>query len=601
MDTGLRGRHAPVCGASFGIGRAAALALAGERADLTVLARSRDALVALLVLTILATPACDAGTTTAPGPELDAQGGVPDAAVDAPPDPGPDVLPDVAHVAETSMDIAAAEVATADVATDVTPDSAPAVDIVPDGDADAAPEVGPPPEPPSLLLTVVGVPATMNGSSPALFTDGTEAPFSLHLARDRFTLDALLEPGSGPAAWETLAIGCDHDLATADATPLPAGEPFGVDALEAIEQGPEGYRLSVTAANPAPDDATITCSAEVEGPGGDSVAAPLTFVTRTLPPHLDPFVAPDTWLVVLSRDIFQLHAEPLDDGTWWITSEYLPGGDGIPDFDEAWLQLGIFAADNPASTALVRARLLDVVRDHAHRIFGLDPDGAPTPEGVPLHLYFEGDPGAPPPDVFDGTFSRIALGGDGKPDDQIAGTVGRALIDWNNQGHEDDAVYGLGVFPTAIVRQVLANPFGALLLEQLLPGVGDPIGTLPMDADILSPDFDPDTWPDSDAVDRYTLLEFAVEMGGLALASTLCHEMGHSLGLVPYGLPPDGLFAGVEDLVFTDHFVASAHIDTAGLNVMQTGAVTNWVEALGQVPEFNALNLAYLRRQIVVE
>lgn len=48
MNTSLAGRHALVCGASAGIGRAAALALAGLGASVTALARSREKLSALL-------------------------------------------------------------------------------------------------------------------------------------------------------------------------------------------------------------------------------------------------------------------------------------------------------------------------------------------------------------------------------------------------------------------------------------------------------------------------------------------------------------------------------------------------------------------------
>ncbi|HEX9795188.1 MAG TPA: SDR family NAD(P)-dependent oxidoreductase, partial [Planctomycetota bacterium] len=44
----LEGRHALVCGASAGIGRAAALALAARGAAVSVLARSRVRLAALL-------------------------------------------------------------------------------------------------------------------------------------------------------------------------------------------------------------------------------------------------------------------------------------------------------------------------------------------------------------------------------------------------------------------------------------------------------------------------------------------------------------------------------------------------------------------------
>lgn len=47
MDLSLTGKHALVCGASAGIGRATALALAGLGAEVTVLARSADKLRAL--------------------------------------------------------------------------------------------------------------------------------------------------------------------------------------------------------------------------------------------------------------------------------------------------------------------------------------------------------------------------------------------------------------------------------------------------------------------------------------------------------------------------------------------------------------------------
>ena len=529
----------------------------------------------------LALVACEAGAPE-PADPVGADG-VSAADADAAANPGAAGLPDT--------DAGPAPVPSAD--------ALDGVDTLEGVDAPEEVDDGPPPGPPALLLTVVEAPAVMNGSLPAVFDSGTEAPFVLHVNREDFTLDAMLTPGSGPAWWDTLAVACDLDLMTPDGLPLPADTLFGVDVLE--EGGGGAWRrLHVTAANPAPHNMAITCQATLEGPGGEASSA-LTFVTEDLPPHLDPFVEPDVWLVVLSRDIFEIHAEPKDSGGWWVWSDHVPAGDGVLDFDEAFMLMGLFSPDAPAAMATVKSWLLAVIRQHAHDIFGLDDAGAPTAEGVPLQLYFEGDAGAPPADVWDGSFSRIALGGDGTPEDQENNIVGRATVDWNNQGHEDDAEYGLGVYPSGIVRQVLGNPLGALLLEQLMPMTGDPIGTLPIDEVILAPDFDPETYADLDAVDRYTILRFAVEMGGLAVASTLCHEMGHSLGLVPYGLPPDGLFAGLPGLTFLDNDVPSAHVDTPGLNVMQTGAVTNWVEALEDDPRFNAVNMAYLRRRLIVK
>ena len=41
----------------------------------------------------------------------------------------------------------------------------------------------------------------------------------------------------------------------------------------------------------------------------------------------------------------------------------------------------------------------------------------------------------------------------------------------------------------------------------------------------------------------------------------------------------------------------AAHV----LETFQTGAVTNWGEALSRKPHFNPLNLAYLQRRLIAE
>jgi hypothetical protein len=361
---------------------------------------------------------------------------------------------------------------------------------------------------------------------------------------------------------------------------------------------PERRRLRLTEAA-LPDGSTVSCSATVAGPGGTGTSA-LTFLAGTLPPALDPFPEPDTWLVLLSRDLFRLEVSPQPDGTRRLSSAYLPRGNGEVDLDEPLYELGLLSRRAPESARLVKARLLAELRRKAHDIFGLGADGQPGPDGVPLRLWFEGDPGAPAvADYPGGRFSMIALGGDGTPEEQAENLVGRADLDWNNRLKNDNSVYGRGVYATGIVRQALASPLSLLLLGGILPGRGTPIGEGPDDARLLAPDFDPAAAsPDLRA--RHQVYSTVLRLLSSALAATLCHEIGHSIGLVPSGPPPLGLFAELPGLDFTVKDSTGPHLDTPGLNVEQSGATTNWMDALTEEPRFNELSLAYLRRRLVV-
>jgi len=307
--------------------------------------------------------------------------------------------------------------------------------------------------------------------------------------------------------------------------------------------------------------------------------------------------------VLLDRDTWALDITAQADGTTEMRSRYASNGDGVDDFDAPFYEIGLMPTTDPAAAASIRAHLIRRVRAIVNGIYDLDPEGRPTANGVDLRLYFEGDAGAPDPADFgseSNRFSMIALTGDGDTGDQLGGTFGRALIDWNNQDVEDDTVYGLGVWPTAIVRTILRNPAGALLLSDMRPALGGtPYGLAEGDALFIGQDVDPGTLPANfrQRATRYNLL---IQFGSLALAAILSHEIGHSLGLVPYGAPPAGLFAGIEaDWVVS--LAPDAHIDTAGLNVMQTGGSVNWLEAAtGDLPRFEPLSWAYLRRQLVV-
>lgn len=453
---------------------------------------------------------------------------------------------------------------------------------------DAEPEtadVGPPAEP-SITLTIADIPVAMNGTVPSL-----DPPLTWRLRANRahLTLDVRALPGSGPI--DTIVVTCAADDV---AHPIPAAGPVG-----------DGHwRATIDEASAFPDGARVDCAATATGPGGEGSAA-VDFDAATLPAELDPFPAVDEWLVTLTRDISRLEVTDLGGGLASLRSIYMPQGNGVVDLDEPFLEMGIFSSENADARAVVKAHLIAKIRKNLYDIYGLDASGAPTADGVKIRIWFEGDDGAPSAAEYGGQrrFSMIALGGDGQTADQQQGTFGRALIDWNNQDTEDDTVHGLGVFPTALARQILAQPLGAIALAGYRPAVGGvAFGDDPDDHHFLGQDLTAADLPadSGNAAVRIEIYNLFVEFGALALSSILAHEIGHSLGLVPFGLPPEGLFAGVDvDWVVT--LAPDAHIDTEGLNVMQTGASVNWIEAVGGArPRFEPLSWAYLTRQLVV-
>jgi len=494
-------------------------------------------------------------------PEADAT--VDSEPADAPPDSAPDALadalPDLA--ADTSPDAV-------DATTDILPDAAPAA--------------------PLAYLTIAAIPPEMNGSRAAITPTG-ELPFRLRANRARVDLDVIALPDSGPFGPSDLALSCTAD-----------GQPHALPPL--LEVRPGHLQVAIDVAHAFPAGAAVVCSATISTSGGTATAT-YAFDAATLPPALDPFPSTDTWLVLLQRDTWALVVTELPNGTTEMRSTYASNGDGVDDFDAPFYEIGLMPSGDPAAAAAIRAHLLRRVRALVNGIYDLDAEGRPTSAGVDLRLYFQGDAGAPDPADFgrDGQrFSMIALTGDGAPNDQAGSTFGRALIDWNNQDVEDDTVYGLGVWPTAVARTILKNPAGALLLSDMRPALGGtPYGLAEGDALFIGQDVDPGTLPTNyqQRAARYNLL---MQFGSLAIAAILSHEIGHSLGLVPFGPPPGGLFAGVET-DWTVTLAPDAHIDTAGLNVMQTGASVNWLEAAtGDLPRFEPLSWAYLRRQLVV-
>lgn len=462
-----------------------------------------------------------------------------------------------------------------------------------------------PPSPPRPRVTVNALPDTMNGKVPFTIHGGDPQPFRLRVPTGGFTVDVYL--AAEGEAWP-------GDVMVKASVPARAGGvepvPPGTDLRPLLECGhapdPMGWpeeellhtrcRIPEFALDPAEG---VVFSAAFAGDGTWGEEDHVTVDVAVLPAHLDPFPMVDLWVVVLSLDRFAQEVVAMPDGTYDLLSAHVEAGNGEPDLDEALRLLGLLSS-NEAFSDTVRAMFIESVRAQAYEVFGLDAAGHPTPDGAGLSLAFEGDPGAPDAASWtpDAGFSRIALGGD--TEDPDSGYVGMAWIDPNNQGREDDASLYHGVFVTSIVRQALRHPMGAQILREISPLDGVPLGEYPGDENLLDPAFDATQAGDERLAYRQSIFKAILRFATMGVATTLCHEMGHSLGLVPNGPPPAGLFGGMDGLSFAVSDPGPWHIDTPGLNVMQTGKVTNYLEALSGHPRFEQLSMAYLRRRLVV-
>ncbi len=465
------------------------------------------------------------------------------------------------------------------------------VDATPVFRFDAAPpDLGPPDVIRHLWVTVNDIPEAMSGVEPGV-VDGAPRSFAWAVPDTGWTLDVHVEDGSAwvPAEmpyllWRGVSVAQPPYTVAADAVDPPGGVWSVV---------PTGHRWTGRVVSPLPGGpGRYSIQAVVDG-----VTTPALQVLRAdLTPERDPFPDVDDWYLDFSRDHGSLRVE-LRDGEYLIDTEGAEP-DGVPDFDEAIDALGLLGGD-AAWDAEVLRRLREAVRAHLHAFYLLGPDGEVGPDSVRVRFVFAGDAEAPAGDALAG-WSRIAVGGE-DPEYVPGGRTyfGRAALDWNNQVADDDTGADRGIFTTSFVRFVLANRVTITLLQDYLPAAGgQPFGSLPEDAVYLEPGFDPASLSGAAEI-RALRFRFALDTLALALASVLGHEIGHSLGLVKPGLPPEGLLAGVGG-PWVEAPVDGAHVDTAGFNLMQSGTSFSLADVANGSPMFNAPNLAYLRRRLVV-
>lgn len=443
--------------------------------------------------------------------------------------------------------------------------------------------------PTRLWLTVNGLDEAMSGLEPGQW-QGVSSTFHWAVPPVDWTLEVHMvhPPGWCPAGAPTLTWGKVGQLAPlADAAPTGSWQSTDV-----------GHRWLAQVDAPLPGGlGMFRLGASLDGL--NSTLLPLQVAERTV--DIDPFANVDRWAILLSRDRGKLTVT-YQGGKFAVATQGAPEPDGEADFVEALSALGLLGGDaafNSAMLAWFRSRFIKLIRE----FYLLDPaDGAIGADSVRVQILLEGDPGLPAKAKLAAEgWSQIAVGGEDpnyKPGGQTF--FGRAEVDWFNQQVNDDTKPHLGVFTTAVVRMVLTNSAGAALLKGYAPAsAGKPYGSQPGDADFLADDFDPEALAPGPKRSRGLQFKLVGRLLVLALASVTAHEMGHSLGLVRSGLPPQGMLADVSG-PWAVQTVPGGHVDTPGFNLMQTGSSFSFADLASGTPRFAASNLGYLRRRFLM-
>lgn len=404
--------------------------------------------------------------------------------------------------------------------------------------------LGPLDEHAPLRLTVNEIPAALNGSEPYPREVGAPVPFRLRVPQRGFTVDV------------TLLADPDDPIDPAAVT-LETEPPFGAPTLTFDADGVRGT-WQVDAEAP---EGAVTFTARARSASGARHVSALTVEAVAFGPALDPFERPLTWLFRRDTDFFTTRRAS-DGGL-----ESALGPNGLPDLEEELRLLGA-QGDDPTLDARYLAWILDAVREEVLRVYGVSPDGTAT-DDIPLDVVWLGDPGAPDPATFspDGDFSMMRFGG------VFDGFVGFSGISPHHAERMDDATADRGVATASLLSILLTTPVVSSALTPIDPERGQPVGAHPADAEVLDPGFDPyalDVAPERLA--RHDTLRTVARYLALVLASVAAHEMGHAMGLMPNGAPPDGFFGDTPEPLFVgDARTDRWHADLPGLNLMQAG------------------------------
>jgi len=475
--------------------------------------------------------------------------------------------------------------------------------------------------PPTVKVTVNGIPDSMNGSQPYLANSGQMESFILAVPTYGFSWDVKVD----------CPCGCAKEGLKAWTDPAPDSAGELAPLFEPGEAGVRSWIVDEQHALPEADVLALNASMTDEC-GQESPTASLDVRTVTMTPMLDPFDLEDPWLIVYGRDFYEVGWALDPAGKVEILSK--EGSNGVSDFLEDLWTIGL-GSPNPTKAfsdltceggqngnECLGIMFLDKLRSRMYPMFKRAPDGTGDGDSVNIRVWIEGEAGAPSPADFayqylDGSetaksFSMIGIGG-GNPD---AGYLGLSeSLDQRNVRNENNAKKDYGVLTTSLIhyfyKLIFADPSMLNLAQMFMGDMLPPLGGVPVgekEGDELVVDMSiPDEDLAPEVADRRVKMEAAMDLMAGGLAALTAHEIGHSLWLVPYGAPPNGFFANEKKAAFIEHPGGSEgpHIDTEGQNIMQAGPGSGNmpVISIGFLLDpwfFNEINLAYLQGRVVL-
>jgi hypothetical protein len=445
------------------------------------------------------------------------------------------------------------------------------------------------------LLTIDEIPASMNGSTPFLNTSNALQSFRLLAPEHGFFV--WVSSSAGGAALDTgslsvtaaAALGGGSAAGGADAG-ANIGDLFTVDAGSGTAWLLVGSDLRFPAG-------VHTVTARIADALGN-ISDPVSYTFETAPASAAalPFDACNRWWLYFDRDNFTISSSTSGGGTVTITATAAP--DGTADFVEDLRLLGLQSTSPPpsddavTSSALVLASVKAAILGRLNELYGREFDGTAGDDAAGIQFSIT-QPSSP--------YSRIAIGGD----DPLPGyTIGRAEYDYRNSSNNDNADADLGVFMTNLIEFYINSSYTfRTRFNPLIPGRGTPVGHDALDSIVLGPSFDRDDPGNTSAQnDRYDDIALAIDAIARSTATILAHEIGHSVGLVANGAPPDGLFGGETLASFAGPYTNSFHLDACENDIM--AASLSFSESIISGtggPRFNELSLAYLLERILVQ